>query len=72
MAVSWEKWRVQLLTNFTAAVEQEVLGIDPFSYIYDSQATGTFGDTCLGTPVTCRDVGFADDYMIHTLSASYN
>jgi iron complex outermembrane receptor protein len=72
MAVSWEKWRVQLRTNFTAAVEQEVLGIDPFSDIYDSQATGTFGDTCLGTPVTCRDVGFADDYMIHTLSASYN
>jgi iron complex outermembrane receptor protein len=70
--VEWEKWGVQLRTNFTASVEQEVLGIDPFSDIYDSQSTGTFGDTCLGTPVTCRDVGFADDYMIHTVSASYN
>jgi iron complex outermembrane receptor protein len=71
LAVRWEKWRVQLRSNFTAAVEQEVLGIDPFSDIYDSQATGTYGDTCLGTPVTCRDVGFAEDYWVHTLSASY-
>jgi iron complex outermembrane receptor protein len=72
LAVRWEKWRVQLRSNFTAAVEQEVLGIDPFSDIYDSQSTGTFGDTCLGTPVTCRDVGFAEDYWIHTLSARYS
>jgi iron complex outermembrane receptor protein len=71
LAVTWEKWRAQLRSNFTAAVEQEVLGIDPFSDIYDSQSTGTFGDTCLGTPVTCRDVGFADDYWVHTLSVSY-
>ncbi|MBL6893486.1 MAG: TonB-dependent receptor [Porticoccaceae bacterium] len=71
LAVRWEKWRVQLRSNFTAAVEQEVLGIDPFSDIYDSQSTGTYGDTCLGTPVTCRDVGFAEDYWVHTLSASY-
>ena len=71
MAVEWEKWRLQIRTNFQAAVEQEVAGIDPFSDIYDSQATGTYGDTCLGTPVTCRDVGFADDYMVHTVSLGY-
>jgi iron complex outermembrane receptor protein len=71
MAVEWEKWRLQIRTNFQAAVDQEVLGIDPFSDIYDSQDTGTFGDTCLGTPVTCRDVGFADDYMVHTVSLGY-
>jgi iron complex outermembrane receptor protein len=71
MAVEWEKWRLQIRTNFQAAVEQEVAGIDPFSDIYDSQATGTYGDTCLGTPVTCRDVGFADDYMVHTISLGY-
>jgi iron complex outermembrane receptor protein len=71
MVVEWEKWRLQLRSNFIAAVEQEVAGIDPFSDIYDSQSTGTFGDTCLGTPVTCRDVGFAEDYLIHSMSLTY-
>jgi len=71
MVVEWEKWRLQLRSNFIAAVEQEVAGIDPFSDIYDSQATGTYGDTCLGTPVTCRDVGFAEDYLTHSLSLTY-
>jgi iron complex outermembrane receptor protein len=73
MAVRWEKWRAQLRTNFTAAVDQDVAGIDPFSDISDSQFTGTRSDTCLGeADAYCRDVGFADDYMIHTLSVSYN
>jgi iron complex outermembrane receptor protein len=75
LAVRWEKWRAQLRTNYTAAVDQDPAGIDPLSDIYDSLNTGTFGDTCLGDTgagdAYCRDVGFADDYMTHTLSVSY-
>jgi len=41
LRVSWDKWRVQLRSNFIAAVDQDVAGIDPFSDINDSNGTGT-------------------------------
>lgn len=67
MRVEYDKWRIQLRSNFIAAVQQDVEDIDEFSDIFGTS------DTCLGAPddLQCRDVGFAKDYMIHTLSVSY-
>jgi iron complex outermembrane receptor protein len=70
----YEKWRLQLRTNFIGSQEQDVDGIDVFSDIYDTTDVGTTSDTCLGgqVDVLCRDVGFADNYMTHSLSVSYS
>lgn len=69
----YEKWRLQLRSNFISSVDQDVDLIDPFSDIYDTNDIGTTSDTCLGgdTGVICRDVGFADNYLVHSLSLSY-
>jgi iron complex outermembrane receptor protein len=69
----YEKWRLQLRTNFIGSQEQDVDGIDVFSDIYDTTDVGTTSDTCLGgqVDVLCRDVGFADNYMTHSLSVTY-
>ena len=78
--VEYDKWRLQLRSNYMSAVDQDPRGIDVFSDIYGNpQADGTTSpasDTCLGTSegdndVLCRDVGFTDDYMVHSLSLSY-
>ena len=73
LRVRWDNWRVQLRSNFIAAVDQDPAGIDPFSDIFDSNGTGTTGDTCLGgqQDLLCRDVGFAKDYLVHSLSLNY-
>ena len=71
VTVSWDQYRVLWSTRYTAAVDQNPLGIDPFSDIYDTAGTGFYGDTCQGPTygdVTCRDVGFTDDYFVHSLS----
>jgi len=73
LSVEYDKWRVQLYSQFIGKVSQDSRDIDPFSDIYDLNGTGTFSDTCLGgtDDELCRDVGFADDYLVHTLSVSY-
>ena len=52
-------------------MDQDADGIDPMSDIYDSQDTGWTGDTCLGPDegdVSCRDVGYGDEYWLHSAS----
>ena len=74
VTLRWDQYRVLWTTRYTAAVDQNPIGIDPFSDIYDTAGTGFFGDTCQGPAygdVTCRDVGFTDDYFVHSLSATY-
>ena len=71
VTVEWDQYRVLWSTRYTAAVDQNPIGIDPFSDIYDTAGTGFYGDTCQGPAygdVTCRDVGFTDDYFVHSLS----
>ena len=55
-------------------MDQHPSGRDPFSDLEDRLDTGWSSDTCLGPPddVLCRDVGFTDSYMEHSLSAWYN
>ncbi len=57
-------WR----TNYVGSMSQDAGGVDEFSDI-----DGT-SDTCLGPAagdVSCRDVGFVDNYFRHTASAYY-
>ena len=69
----YEKWRLQLRTNYIAAQDQDPLQVDGFNDIYGTNPDVSTADTCLGaaTGVLCRDVGFADDYMVHAISVSY-
>ena len=74
VTLEWDKYRVLWTTRYISDVDQNPLGIDPYSDIYDTEFTGTYGDTCEGAAygdLTCRDVGFADDYFVHSLSLSY-
>lgn len=62
-------YRVTWATSYLGSVEQDPLGIDPFSNVSEGG-----GDTCLGPAngdVNCRDVGFADDYFLHSASIYY-
>ncbi len=67
LAASYDKWRVTWQTRYIGKVRQDVDGLDDFDNISGNS------DTCLGAPddVDCRDVGFAEHYMTHALSAYY-
>ncbi len=59
-------------TRYIGSVDQDPAEIDPWGDVYKS--TGYAADTCLGPSqgdVLCRDVGFADDYLMHTASLYY-
>jgi iron complex outermembrane receptor protein len=74
VTLEWDQYRILWTTRYISDVDQNPLGIDPYSDIYDTNATGTYGDTCEGeayADLTCRDVGFADDYFVHSLSLTY-
>ncbi len=67
-------FRFTWVINYIGKVDQDPDGIDPMSDIYDSPDTGFFGDTCYGPPgddVLCRDVGYGDDYWLHSASVYY-
>jgi iron complex outermembrane receptor protein len=66
-------------TRWIGDVSQDADLVDEFSDAFDNDGTGFIGDTCTGTGtafvpgdgVQCRDVGFADDYFIHSASIRY-
>ena len=62
-------WRFTWQTRYIGSVEQDPRGIDDWSDVFDGGAT-----TCLGPSrgdFRCRDVGFADTYFTHNVSAFY-
>ncbi len=67
-------------TRFIDAVNQDADGVDEFGNALgvDTDGNGTpdaFSDTCGGPvvgDVNCRDVGFADEYLVHSAGISYN
>lgn len=72
--IGYEKWRLQLYTSYLSSVQQDVEGLDTWSDHLDTNDTGFYADTCLGPTngdLFCRDVGYADRYMVHSLSLSY-
>lgn len=72
--LDWGDWRATWFTRFISGMEQRQEFIDDFSDVLDTNETGFTGDTCRGIAngdIDCRDVGFADDYFVHTLSVSW-
>jgi iron complex outermembrane receptor protein len=64
-----EKFRLTWSVNYLGAVEQDSETKDEFGNVFDGG-----GDTCLGPDAgdfNCRDVGFADDYYMHSMSVYY-
>ena len=61
------KWRFAWTTIYLGSVHQDPDGLDD----WDEALTGG-SDTCLGPPddLLCRDVGFADEYFMHSVSIS--
>ena len=74
-----DKFRLTWSVDYTGAVEQDADGIDEFDDVFGNRGTGFFGDTCLGDGgnnvagdgVFCRDVGFAKEQFLHTVSLRY-
>lgn len=63
-----EKYRLSWQIEYTGDVDQDRDSVDEFSDI-----DGT-SNTCLGpsgNDVLCRDVGFADSYLMHSMSVFY-
>ncbi|WGL15385.1 TonB-dependent receptor [Microbulbifer bruguierae] len=72
--VEYDKYRLTWATRYIGSVEQGEEYIDEFSDIFDTNGTGFYSDTCVGTAnggTDCRDVGFADDYFVHNASLYY-
>ncbi|WP_157520487.1 TonB-dependent receptor [Microbulbifer agarilyticus] len=72
--VDYDKYRFTWTTQYLGSVEQADEFVDEFSDIYDTNETGFTSDSCIGAAnggVDCRDVGFADDYLLHSASFYY-
>ncbi|WP_299191407.1 TonB-dependent receptor [uncultured Erythrobacter sp.] len=80
LAVDYKDFRFTWQTRYIGDVEQQADGIDPLDDAFGNLGTGFFGDTCLGAGsanvtgdgVTCRDVGFADEWFEHTASVRWD
>ena len=80
-----DKFRLTWATRYVGRVEQDEAGIDAFSDAFgngpDGNPTGFFSDTCLGggssngvvagDGLYCRDVGFAEEQFLHTVSLRF-
>ena len=82
-----DKFRLTYTVFYTGKVEQDADGIDPFTDAFGNNPDGTpnldgfFSDTCLGNGsdngvvagdgLFCRDVGFAEEQFLHTVSLRY-
>ncbi|WP_211567173.1 TonB-dependent receptor domain-containing protein [Microbulbifer marinus] len=72
--VQYEDYRFTWTSRYIGSVEQADEYVDEFSDINDTNGTGFYSDACVGAVsggVDCRDVGFADDYMVHSASLYY-
>lgn len=70
-AVQWRDYRLTWQTRYIGDVTEDVNAFDPFSDALDTRNTGFVGNTCTGGTF-CRDVGFADEYFVHTIAARYD
>ena len=70
-----DDFRFTWQARYVGEVAQDPDGVDDFGDAFGDNDLGAVSDTCLGTAagdVTCRDVGFADDYITHTASVRYS
>ena len=65
LRADYGKWRFAWSTFYLGSVDQDPDGVDE----WEDAITGG-SDTCLGPPddLLCRDVGFADEYFLHSVS----
>jgi iron complex outermembrane receptor protein len=71
--VDFSDYRFTWQTRYLSDVAQDPEDVDEFNDIFGSAATGR-SDTCGGPSLgdeLCRDVGFADDYYVHSASFYY-
>ncbi len=62
-------WRVTWSMRYLSSVKQDADGVDDFDNVFTGNA-----DTCLGPEngdVNCRDIGYADNYMVQDASVFY-
>ncbi|MEX0975538.1 MAG: TonB-dependent receptor [Woeseia sp.] len=62
-------FRLTWSARYLGSVEQDAAGIDEFSNAIDGAS-----DTCLGPAagdVNCRDIGYANDYFVHSASVYF-
>ncbi|MEX2962441.1 TonB-dependent receptor [Microbulbifer sp. TYP-18] len=72
--VEYDNYRFTWTSRYIGNVEQDDIDIDEFNDIFDSADTGEPSDSCVGPAeggVDCRDIGFADDYVVHSVSLYY-
>ncbi|KUJ83112.1 hypothetical protein AVO43_11285 [Microbulbifer sp. ZGT114] len=72
--VEYDNYRFTWTTRYMSKVEQDEEYVDAYSDIFDTNGTGFTSDSCIGAAnggVDCRDVGFADDYVVHAASLYY-
>jgi len=64
----YDEFRFTWETRYLSSVEQDPLGVDEFSDIFEG-----FSETCLGPPddEQCRDVAFTSNYFQHNMSVYY-
>jgi iron complex outermembrane receptor protein len=81
----YDEWRLSWTVRYIGDVEQDEDGIDPFVDVFGNNPDGTpnedgaLSDTCTGIGtatvagdgIFCRDVGFADEQFLHTVSLRY-
>lgn len=69
LTADWDRWRATWQSRYVGPVEQDPVFIDAFSdaFLGGAQTCGgpTVGDA------SCRDVGFADEYITHAVSVRY-
>jgi len=73
--ISYEDWHFTWGTNFIGKVSQDPSAVDPYSDVYDTNGTGYYSDSCVGVAnggTDCRDVGWADEYVIHSAGLAYD
>ncbi|WP_413663781.1 TonB-dependent receptor domain-containing protein [Microbulbifer sp. CNSA002] len=74
LQAEYDDFRFTWSSRYISSVEQNALYLDEFSDIYDTNETGYSSDTCIGEAnggTDCRDVGYADDYIVHNASLYY-
>ena len=75
VTIDRDRWRLSWLTRYIGSAKQDAEFVDEFSDVFDTNDTGFTSSTCTGIAngdVDCRDVGFVDDYFVHTLSLSWS
>ena len=67
----YDQWRLSWTARYVSAVDEDPALIDNLGDA--NRTTGLRSETCLGPPedLSCRDVGFASSYIVHSASVRY-